>query len=266
MSTWVGIEQLQLSPLRPRGPLPRVSPGLLRLVREHGPVNPVVVRPIENGRYEIISNVETWLAAQQAGQHQVPVEVRDDLGEEEAAALMAQAARATAPDPIAEAEDFAERLEALGGTRARGAVARLAREVGKPRTYVSHALRLLKLPARVQDMVRRGELTAGHARALVGITDRRRCLRLAERIVRDRLSVRDAEELARGRQAGPAADEAGGPGAADPNIRRLERELTETLGCPTRIDTAAGRLVIEYYGDLDILGGVLERLGLAEET
>ena len=134
---------------------------------------------------------------------------------------------------------------------------------------MSHTLRLLKLPARIQQLVARGELSAGHARALVTVKDRRRQARLAERIILQRLSVREAEAAAQGRRIRHTAPPRHQPedvaGNADPDVRRLETVLSDTLGSTTRVDTATGRLIIHYGGNLDVLQGLLERLGCEVE-
>ena len=270
MADWAGIEQLYLSPARPRGPLPEVSAAVRRLVEAHGPIDPVVVRP-HGTRYEIVSNAETWLAAQRAGWHEVPIDIRDDIPDEEAEAILALTCGAGRADPIEEARQLEAHLERLctGDRRRRhGAITRLAGVLGKSRTHISHALRLLKLPDRIQHLVARGELSAGHARALVTLKDARRQERLAERIIRQRLSVREAEAAAQGRRSSRTRVARSQPDEltfnADPDVRRLETALSETLGSTTRVDTERGRLVIHYGSDLEVLQGVLERLGCAE--
>lgn len=270
MPQWAGIDQLYLSPARPRSPLPEVPRALQLLVDEHGPIAPVVVRS-HGHRYEILSNVETWLAAQRAGRYEVPIDVRDDLSDADAAAILAVTGRAGGSDPIGEARELSRQLDRLCAESRRGrhgAVSRLASLLGKSRTHISHTLRLLKLPLRIQQLVATGQLTSGHARALVTVKDPRRQQRLAERIIRHGLSVRETEAAAQGRASGPR------PGARrhahsttfseDPDVRRLETTLTDTLGSDTRIDTEGGRLIIHYAGDLDVLQGLLERLGCNE--
>ena len=267
MADWAGIEQLYLSPLRSRGPLPEISAAVQRLVEAHGPIDPVVVRP-HGPRYEILSNAETWLAAQRAGWREVPVDVRDDITDEDAEAILALTSAAGRSDPIEEARQLEAHLDRLctGDRRRRhGAITRLANTLGKSRTHISHTLRLLKLPVRVQHLVARGELSAGHARALVTLKDARRQERLAERIIRHRLSVRETEAAAQGRRISRTRTARHPPDEltfnADPDIRRLETALSETLGSTTRVDTERGRLVVHYGSALEVLQGVLERLG-----
>ena len=262
MTHWVGIEELHLSPLRPPGPLPEVPPALARLVDSHGPVDPVVVRSRPRG-YEILSNAETWLAAQRAGWHEVPIDTRDEIDDAEAAEILRLSSRSLGSNPVEEAKRFEAELarRCRDGRRPHGEITRLARDRGRSRSYVAHALRLLKLPPRVRQYVASGRLSAGHARALVTLRDSRRQERVAERILQDGLSVRATEALVRGGRV-DARVEAGRSERDDPDIRRLERNLSEALGTETRIDTRAGRLVIDYGGNLGVLDGVLERLGL----
>ena len=243
--------------------MPEVPPSLARLVDAHGPVDPVVVRPGPRG-YEILSNAETWLAAQRAGWHEVPVEIRDEIDDAQATEILRLSTRIQGTDPIEEARQFDEELawRRRDGSRPHGAITRLARERGRTRSYVAHALRLLKLPPLVQRYVAVGRLSAGHARALVVLRDARRQERAAERILRDRLSVRATEALVQGRVR--AYDEEGCSARNDPDVRRLERDLSEALGSATRVDTRAGRLIIDYGENLGVLDGVLERLGLNE--
>ena len=270
MTDWAGIEQLYLSPARPRGPLPAVSDTLQRLVESHGPIDPIVVRP-RGPRYEILSNTETWLAAQRAGWHEVPIAIRDDLTDDEVKAILALTGGAGRSDPIEEARRFEAHLKRLcAGDRPRryGAITRLARALGTSRTHISHTLRLLKLPVRIQHLVARGELSAGHARALVTVKDAGRQARLAERIIQQRLSVREAEAAAQGRRISRTGILPHQPDDAtfnaDPDVRRLETTLSETLGSTTRVDTKTGRLIIHYGRNLEVLQGLLERLGCDE--
>lgn len=268
MSQWVGIEQLELSPHRPGRSVPRVPSTLLAQVRSHGPLEPVVVRHCGPDRYEILSNAETWLAVQRVGQHQVPIEVRDDIDDDEASELLEYSAQHGRANPILEAEAFQKRIEELGGREKRGAITQAAREEGRSRSYVSHALRLLTLPVAVREKVATGALSAGHARALVSVPDRRRQLRLAERVLRESLSVRELEDWVSGRphRSNPDSSAPANPRtpAPDPDIRRLEIELSETLGCPTFVDNEQGELVIRYMKNLEVLQGVLDRLGYSD--
>ena len=257
------IEQLRLCPLRPAGPLPRVSARLVKLVQDYGAIEPVVVRQIRVAEFEILSNVETWMAAQRARLDRVPVYVLEDISDGEAAEIVRASFTGFEPDPIDEAEYFRDQLERIDpkGGRYR-TVAKLAYLTGHARPYISHALRLLKLPESIQTMVRNRSLSAGHARALVGIKSRSSQLALAKRVVREQLSVRACEVLARTADSRSPAPSSGTT-LPDPNIARLEQSIATTLGCAVALDSDAATLTISYH-NLDILDGVLAKLGVME--
>jgi len=260
----VGIEQLTLSPSRPVGYVPRPNATELRRIAQHGVLEPVAVRPLGMQAFEILSRPTTWVAAGQAGLRELQVIVYEDLSEEEVAAIVADHYRSVAANPLDEAREFAAQLEALGDVTRRGAVTRLSHRLGVPRPRLSHALRLLDLPLAIQDRIERGELTAGHARPLVSIVGRRQQIQLADKIVAGRLSVRQAEALARehraestGRRAKPATV------AVNADVLRLQQRVSEVAGCP--FDLRGNEAVFNFFGDYEILDGLLERLGYCHE-
>ena len=264
MREWRGIEELHLSPRRPDRAVPAVPARLLEATRRHGPIAPVVVRRLREHHYEILGNAETWLAAQRLGQERVPVEVLPDVDDEDAAAIVAATTAGIQENPLDEARQLAERLDELGGRSRWGATRRLATITGLSRSYISHAVRLLRLPDEVQELVRTGRLGVGHAKLLVGLPDRRAQRETARRIVAEHLSVRATETLVRAARRGEVAAVAAGPEETDPDVLRLERTLSDTLGCMVRIRAAAGTLTVDYGGDLDVLDGVLRRIGITD--
>ena len=266
MGEWRGIEELVLPGRRPGGRIPRLSARRLERMRRHGPLEPVVVRPLAPRRYEILANAGDWLAAQRLGRREVLVEVHDGIGDDEAAEIVeASFADPDDEDPLAEARRLADLVEDEGGLAARGAVRRAAAKAGLSRTYVSHALRLLRLPRAVREMLTEGRIRVGHAKLLVGVGGPERQLALARQIAGERLSVRAAEALVRSAKSGaPPKPDAGPAGAVDPDAVRLERALTDALGSPVRLETDEGRLVIDYGRNLDVLDGVMGRLGIRD--
>ena len=268
MTEWIDIDRLRLSGARPAGFIPRPSPSLKRRIQAHGVIDPIVVRSIGADRYEILSNPESWVAAGEAGLHRVPVLLRDDLTESEAAEVVNDHYGTQKINPMDEAEQFAQQLDALGGRDRRGSITKLSAQVGRSRPYIAHALRLLSLPVRVQEYIRGGRLTAGHGRALVAVRPRKQQLQLAEIVMAEKLSVRATEALARQHQKSSVAaaaslrkpeGETGGHAAKSPDIRRLEQAVTSLLGC--RFEIQDDKAVIDFHGDLDILQGILERIG-----
>lgn len=259
MTYWVDIAELHFSRLRPRGAIPNVSIALLESIRRHGPIAPVIVRSDRSG-FEILSNAATWLALQRLGHHRVPIEVRDDLTDDAAIDIISAGDSEDVANPIEQARLFADQLVAMGGAGRRGAITRVADQMGLSRTYVSHALRLLSLPDEVQSLLRQGQLVVGHAKPLVNVKDPGDCVSLARKIAFERLSVRAAESMIRRfRNGEPDADPKGSVAEKDPDTKRLERRLSEQLGCGVTIED--GQLVVDYEDSLDVLDGVLERIG-----
>ncbi|MFV1849149.1 MAG: ParB/RepB/Spo0J family partition protein [Thalassospira sp.] len=244
-----------VSAARPDGVTLTPSRELLASVRQVGVVVPLVVRSTHAGRYEILSDPQVWVAAGRVGLTEVPVVVRDDFPESRIRRIVALHYTDGRRNPMLEAEEFAAELADQGET-SHGGVSQLARRLGLSRSYVAHALRLLLLPVWIQDKVRSGRLSGGHARALVSVPEAGQ-RQLVHDVEVERLSVRATEQRAKGlREANaPEASES----TDDPDTRRLQAEMTELIGSPFRL--AGGKVVIDYFDDLDVLQGILVRLG-----
>ena len=260
----VPLDLLHVSALRPAVPLPWPTPAAVALARAVGFVEPVTVRPLPGTtppRYEILAGLRHWLLAQRAQRATVSVQVREPVSDADARRLVEQDAGQAPHDPIAEARAIQAEV-----TRGRS-IAAVGRDRGLSRTEASHRLRLLRLAPSVQARVATGELELGKARALVGLPERAQ-LDLAQRIAREGLTTRQVEALAKAYKQGgrPPQAEAGlrpAPPAPDPDLARLEADLAEWLGTRVTIDCGAdgqGRLIVEF-ADLEILEGVLERIG-----
>jgi len=226
---------------------------LVASVRAHGILQPILVRPY-SGRHQIIAGERRWRAAQVAGLHEVPVVVRplDDRQVSEIA-LIENIQRADL-NAIEEARGYQRLIAEHGHTQMV-----LADIVGKSRSHIANLLRLLDLPAAVQALVETGALSMGHARALVGAADAQA---LAERVVRQGLSVRALEQQLAGGRTKPGA--AAAAAASDPNSEALESQLAEALGMPVALQVApgasSGSLTIRF-ADLDQLDMLCARLG-----
>ena len=257
------IAQLARHPSRRGTAAPRPGAALIALVRRHGPLLPVLVRPVAPRRYEILGNTDVWLAAQACGHHRVPVEVVEDV--DEAAALEILAVTEARPKPLDAARQYRALVEEERRVRSWGAATRVARRCGVPRTEVARALRVLELPEIVQEAVDIGALSVGHAYALLACRDSAARDELATLAIERRWSVRELERRARaGRDTVRAPTEAAPSSARSPDVVRLERRLSEHLGAPTTFDENGGTLTIDYRGSLDVLEGVLGRIGLVE--
>ena len=225
-------------------------------VREHGIIQPVVVREqaARPGTYELIAGERRWRAAQRAGLVEIPVIIRnvDDKVALELA-IIENVQRADL-NPIEEAAGYQKLIDDYSYTQAD-----LGDVIGKSRSHVANTLRLLKLPARVQSMVSHGELSAGHARTLVTATDPET---LAQRIVDDGLSVRQAEALAQTSEPSSSSKSANRqPREKDADTLALEKLLTDQLGLRVEIahGQSGGELKVRYK-TLDQLDSLCHRL------
>ena len=243
--------RIEISRIRPNRRQPRQGfdeaalDGLARSIRTSGLLQPVVVRPLPDGHYELIAGERRWRAAQRAGIHQIPAVVRDVPDERLLELALIENVQREELNAIEEAEAYRILVDDLGLTQNE-----VAERVGKQRASVSNSLRLLALPAKVQEMVRNRQLSMGHARALLALDDPARILELARRAVADGLSVRDVESRAK-RPASPASVRAGRPPKpADPNVAAAEQTLQKALAAPVRIIGGAngGRFEIRYHG------------------
>jgi len=252
------VDRLRPGKYQPRGRMDEASLAeLADSIREQGVVQPILVRPVDGGRFEIIAGERRWRAAQRAGLREVPVQVK--VASDQAALALALIENIQREDlnPLDEAHGLARLIEEFGLTHEAAAKA-----VGRSRSAVTNLLRLTQLAQPVQDMLLGNQIEMGHARALLALPAPRQT-GAAARVVERKLSVRDAERLVHEllhpaersprRRVRPAAD-------AD--TARLENELAEMLGAKVRIEpgrAGAGRLVISY-SSLDELDGILAKL------
>ena len=246
----VPVDRLHPNPDQPRRTFaPEALEELAGSIRERGIIQPLIVRPLASrpGHYQIVAGERRWRAAQIAQVHDVPVLVRDyDDPTVLEVAIIENIQRADL-NPVEEAAAYRQLMDRFGHTQDR-----LAEALGKSRSHIANTLRLLSLPEDVLSLVRGGALSAGHARALVGLPD---AAALARRIVVGGLSVREAEKLARagaegGRKPGSGPRPRGGAPEKDADTRALEADLAATLGLGVSIDHApegeGGRLVLTY--------------------
>lgn len=236
------------------------DPEALRELAEsivaQGVIQPIVVRPVADGRYEIIAGERRWRASQQAGLAEIPVVVRDvDEPTALAIALIENIQREDLA-PLEEAGALQRLQEEFGLTHQQ-----VAEAVGKSRTTVTNLLRLLELGAEAKALLDAGRLEMGHARALLGLKGDTQTL-AARQVVARGLSVRETERLVRRLQSEEGGAQSGRTPAEDPDIRRLQDDLAERLGARVAIQhgsKGAGKLVIAY-NSLDELDGILEHI------
>ena len=210
---------------------------LARSIAQHGIVQPVVVRPAGEGRYEIIAGERRWRAAQRAGLVEIPVIIRDVDDRTALEIAIVENVQRSDLNPLDEALGYDQLIAEHGYTQND-----LGDIIGKSRSHVANSLRLLKLPEQVRDMLAMGKLTAGHARAIASTEDP---VKHANAIVSRGLSVRDAERLAQ-KEAEPTPTRA--PAQKDADTLALEKMLSDRLGLKVTIahKEKGGHLKVDY--------------------
>lgn len=256
------IEQIQPNPNQPRKRFTAEAlEDLVASIKAHGILQPILVRKIAGERYEIIAGERRWRAAQSAQLHQVPVVVKEFTDQEVMEVALVENIQRADLTPIEEAAGYQRLIEEFGHTQDV-----IARIIGKSRSHIANTLRLLALPAPVKALVEQGSLSAGHARALIGLPD---AAALAKKAVDEGLSVRQIEDLAK-KAKSPAAGPGGAGGGApakDMDTMELEGNLAAAIGLPVSIahkGDAGGSLTIRYK-TLDELDQICSKLSRVED-
>jgi ParB family transcriptional regulator, chromosome partitioning protein len=232
-------------------------------IKAQGVVQPIIVRPVNEGapgqprQYEIIAGERRWRAAQMAGLHEIPALVRRVPDEAAVAMALIENIQRENLNPLEEARALQRLISEFDMTHATAAEA-----VGRSRAAVSNLLRLLDLAEETKGLLEHREIEMGHARALLGLESKRKQAEAAAMVAKQKLSVRDTEALVRRLSSSSNSEAREEAQRSDPNIQKLEGELTEKLGAKVHIQHAAsgkGKLVISYH-TLDELDGILEHI------
>lgn len=229
---------------------------LAQSLKEHGLLEPLVVRRRpDTDQLELIAGERRWRAAQRAGLREVLVVVRDSSAKEAFELALIENAQREDLSAIEFAESLARLSAEFGYTQDQ-----LAQRVGKDRSTVANALRLLKLPEAVRERIVHGELSEGHGRALLGVSEPARLQEIADKVLRGRLSVRQTEALVRAARSAQRRPQ-GAPPAKTPNVRDLEQRLERKLGVRVELRDrgGAGDLLLRY-GSLDELDRLIDVL------
>ena len=255
----IAIEDVHPSPDQPRKTFhdERIE-ELAASIRTQGIIQPLIVRTRTGGGYELIAGERRWRAAQRAGLHEVPVVVREVAPTQAFEMALVENLQREDLNPLEEAAGYERLVAEFGYTQEK-----LADRVGKDRSTIANALRLLRLPGGVRTLVAEGRLSMGHARALLGLESAPAMEKLARRTVAQDLSVRKVEELVRReRTAGDAVAKPAGAAAPSASARDLAMKLTRALGSRAAVvETGAGvGQIVIHYNSLDELDGLLERL------
>lgn len=226
-------------------------------IAAQGVVQPIVVRPVGEGRYEIIAGERRWRASQQAGLNEIPVVIRDVPDQAAMAMGLIENIQRDDLNPLEEATALQRLLKEFELTHQQ-----IAQAVGKSRTTVTNLLRLLELNEDVKRLIETGQIEMGHARALLGLQDKAQS-DAARQVAQKGLSVRETERLVRhlqGVDQGLPGNKP--PPKEDPDVRRLQDDLSGRLGARVQVQQRAGgkgKLVITY-NSLDELEGILEHI------
>ena len=254
-----GVVTLRLSQIEPNRDQPRkifseeALNELADSIREHGVLQPLLVRPLPGGSYQLVAGERRWRASRMAGLQEVPVVIRE-MDEEQAMeiALIENLQREDL-NAIEEATGYKQLMERYGMTQEQ-----VAKRVGKSRPAIANALRLLNLPQKVMDMVGEGEVSPGHARALLAFDDQDRIVEIAQKVKTVKYSVRDIERMAKNQdeKKEKAAKAPEGPawGGKSAFLTEMEIAMSMEMGRKVRIipNGEGGTLQIQFWDEEDL--------------
>ena len=215
-------------------------------IRQHGVLQPLLVRPLPNGAYQLVAGERRWRASRLAELKEVPVIIKELTDTEAMEIAIIENLQREDLNPIEEAEGLQTLIDKCGFTQEE-----VATSVGKSRPAITNALRLLKLPEDVREMTKKGEISAGHARALLSFDNQALMQEVAAKIVSDKLTVRDVEKLAKRPKT---AETKKAPRRRDSIYDEVELSLTEALGRKVKVynGRSKGTLEIEFYSADDL--------------
>lgn len=256
----VELDSIVPGPMQPRTHFDEASlQGLADSIRSHGIVQPLLVRRRGDG-FELIAGERRWRAARLAGITRVPVVVKEVPDESLLEIALIENIQRENLNPIEEAQAYKKLIETVGLTQEA-----LASRVGRDRSYITNYLRLLRLPDDLQQLVKEGRLSTGHARTLLALSHPDLQRRLARRIIDDGLSVRATELLVHKATEDKPAKKPGATRMVDPNVGAAETKLRRALGTQVKIlqtaDGGRGKIEISFAdtGDLDRIYNLLMR-------
>ena len=258
------VNKLRIMEIEPNRDQPRKDfdekslSELAESIEQHGVLQPLVVRPLTSGGYQLVAGERRWRAARIAGLTEVPVVIKELTDEEVIEIAMIENLQREDLNPLEEALGYRYMMDELNITQEQA-----AEKVGKSRPAVANAIRLLRLPDEVQEMVKNNLISPGHARALLGFENQDLIIQTAKRIVKEDLSVREVETLVKNSQKTPKVPK---QKKRDKFFSEVELALVENLGRKVKIKESkkdAGVLEIEFFDkdDLESLAMKLENYG-----
>ena len=223
-------------------------------IREHGVLQPILVRPLPNGSYQIVAGERRWRASRMAGLDEVPVNIKELDDFQTMQIAMAENLQRENLNPIEEAEGYKYLIDNFNMSKEQ-----IAKIAGKSRSYISNSIRILSLPDFIIDALRDGKITSGHAKALLMFDDEKRMLETAEKAINGNLSVRQIEKLAKQSES---SSKSGKPSKnSDSYFTEMEISLREHLGRKVKVDYSKnkGVLILEFY-DKNDLSAIADKL------
>lgn len=257
-----GVISLKINSVEPNKNQPRKSfdsdkiDALADSIKEHGLIQPIIVTEGENGIYKIVAGERRWRAAKKAGLKEISAMINEYSDEEIAEIALIENLQREDLNPIEEALGYHQLLEDFNLTQEL-----ISQKIGKSRSAIANSLRLLSLDDQIKKLLISGEISSGHARAILSLESTELRLALSKRIIEDNLNVRQAEEIAKQLNKKRPQKQKKETTAGDIEIENLENRIASVLGTKVKISHSAkkGRIEIEYYGndDLDRILGLL---------
>jgi ParB family chromosome partitioning protein len=254
----IPVGEIDRSPFQTRSRFDEVQLAeLAASITATGVVQPIVVRPLPHGRFQLIAGERRWLASQRAGKETIPAIIRQVSDEQAMEMTIVENLQRSDLNPMEQARAYERLAREFQLTQEQ-----MAKRTGKDRASVGNFLRLLKLPTEVQAKVEEGVLTFGHARALLPLEDPQAIQKAAQKVVALSMSVRQTESYVQKLLTPtPVADGEQKEKLIDPNVREVQESLQRALGLKVRIEDKKGRgRVIIEYGQLEEFDRLLERL------
>lgn len=259
-----GISFIDINEIKPNQNQPRKSfneeklEELAASIIENGLIQPVILRKADKG-YEIVAGERRWRACRKAGLKEIPCIIREFTDEQNMLIAIIENMQREDLNPIEEAEGLNQMIVNFGMTQEQ-----VSKSVGKSRPYITNALRLLKLPSEIREMLLKNQLSAGHARAIAGISDTEKQIQLAEYAIKEGLSVREIEKIIKEENA-PKKKISRKKAEKSADVRKVEDDLKQIMGTKVNLNQSGkkGKIEIEYYSrdELERLIEMLKSLG-----
>ena len=259
-----GISFININEIKPNQNQPRKSfneeklEELAASIIENGLIQPVILRKADKG-YEIVAGERRWRACRKAGLKEIPCIIREFADEQNMLIAIIENMQREDLNPVEEAEGLNQMIVNFGMTQEQ-----VSKSVGKSRPYITNALRLLKLPSEIREMLLANQLSAGHARAIAGISDTEKQIQLAEYAIKEGLSVREIEKIIKEENA-PKKKISRKKAEKSADVRKVEDDLKQIMGTKVNLNQSGkkGKIEIEYYSrdELERLIEMLKSLG-----